>query len=109
MPALDQCAERLSDRIDVAGLENSVSSEIPLNWNQTGPKGATGARGLTGTTGPTGVSGYQVVTATTPFDTTDYKTVTAVCPAGKQILGGGAGVFWQNGAPTPHPVSKTQP
>ena len=90
-------------RVIDSSADSCRSSEVSLNWNQTGPKGATGARGATGATGPTGISGYQVVTANSPFDNTDYKTVTAVCPAGQRILGGGAGVFWQAGAPTPHP------
>jgi len=78
-------------------------SEVALNWNQTGPTGERGPTGGRGPTGSTGISGYQVVTVNSASDTTDYKTVTAVCPTGKQILGGGAGVFWQYGAPTPHP------
>src|SRR5438093_8775328 len=33
------------------------SSETPLNWSQTGPKGATGARGPTGLNGAKGATG----------------------------------------------------
>jgi len=90
-------------------VTNCKSTETSLTWNQTGPKGSTGARGVTGDTGATGpagsagASGYQVVVVDSSNDTSDYKTATAICPAGKQILGGGAGVFWHVGDPTPHP------
>jgi hypothetical protein len=98
--------------IDSSQGQACNASESALNWNQTGPTGARGPKGTTGTTGPTGrkgatgqtgISGYEVVTVNSSSDTTDYKTVTATCPAGKQIIGGGAGVFWVLGAPTPHP------
>jgi hypothetical protein len=39
------------------------------------------------------VAGYQLVTATSPADTTARKSITATCPAGKQALGAGWGVL----------------
>jgi hypothetical protein len=95
--------------IDTSRGDTCRSSEQVVNWNQTGPTGATGPTGstgptgATGATGATGISGYQVVTANSAYDNTDYKTVTAVCPSDQKIIGGGAGVFWVNGSPTPHP------
>jgi hypothetical protein len=104
---------------DASKGEGCRSYENPIDWNAagatgaTGPTGTTGAAGTTGSTGPTGakgttgatgVSGYQVVTADTAENTTDYKTVTAFCPAGKKILGGGAAVFWI-GTPRPKLIS----
>ena len=59
-----------------------------------GPKGdtgAAGANGTNGTNGTPGVSGYEVVTQSfsTTNNTTQLETVTASCPAGKKVLGGG--------------------
>jgi hypothetical protein len=50
-----------------------------------GPKGDTGA---TGATGPAGLSGYQIVYNYIPAYTSD-STVTATCPSGKNVIGGG--------------------
>jgi len=58
----------------------------------TGPQGDTGPAGPTGPTGPQGspgISGLELVTATSPNDTTSPKTQTVSCPAGKRALGGG--------------------
>jgi len=61
----------------------------------TGETGATGAQGPKGDRGeagaPGGVSGYQVVEVTSPpVPPGGNVTVTAVCPAGKSPVGGGA-------------------
>jgi len=37
----------------------------------------------------TGVSGWEIVTAMSPIDTDENKSVTAYCPAGKVAVGGG--------------------
>jgi len=58
-----------------------------------GPAGATGAPGPTGATGPagaTGATGYEVVQAQTPADSVSPKYITATCPVGKKVIGGGA-------------------
>ena len=51
--------------------------------------GLTGAPGPTGPAG-TGATGFERVVGTaTATDTTDNKTATATCPAGKVVVGGG--------------------
>ena len=78
-------------------------SETAITWNQTGPQGLPGPAGPVGPQGPQGPAGpagavhVQVVTARTAFDTSTYKTVTALCPAGTNVVSGGAGVFWSAG------------
>lgn len=52
-----------------------------------GPQGQQGAQGAAGTNG---VSGYQLVTSTSAANSTSPKFVSALCPAGKKLLGGGA-------------------
>jgi hypothetical protein len=42
-----------------------------------------------GPQGVPGVSGFELVTATSGSNNTSPKTVTATCPAGKVVLGGG--------------------
>ena len=43
----------------VDGPEACTSSELPIQWNQNGPQGATGAKGVTGAKGATGARGAQ--------------------------------------------------
>jgi hypothetical protein len=83
------------------GLSNvSVTSppicnqnQTPVTWNQAGVPGSAGAAGPAGPTGPqgaAGVSGYQLVEG--PISNIllgSFGTVTAQCPAGKHVLGGG--------------------
>jgi hypothetical protein len=54
-----------------------------------GAKGDPGAAGATGPRGPSGLSALEVVTASTPVDTTSPKVKIAACPAGKKAVGGG--------------------
>jgi len=79
-------------------------SETAISWNQVGPAGAVGPQGPQG---PSGVATIQIVNAMTVEDTSTYKTVTAVCPAGTKVISGGAGVFWTDSDPTlrPHLLS----
>ena len=69
-----------------------------------GPAGAPGATGTPGATGPTGaagapgLSGLQTVSANTGSNTTNAKTLTAVCPSAKQAVGGGAWISPTNAA-----------
>ena len=51
-----------------------------------GPAGATGPQGATGTNG---VSGWQLIPGTPSGDIENVRTVTASCPAGKKVVGGG--------------------
>ena len=57
-----------------------------------GPVGARGPQGAPGPAGPPGIAALErrdVVTATSSANT---KTISAVCPTGKRVLGGGARV-----------------
>jgi hypothetical protein len=55
-----------------------------------GPKGDKGDKGAKGDQGPPGVSGYEIVSATSSFDSATTKAQTATCPSGKRAVGGGA-------------------
>jgi Collagen triple helix repeat (20 copies) len=62
-----------------------------------GPEGPAGADGATGPTGPqgpagpagAGVAGYEIVAGTASLDDENDKSVSASCPTGKVIVGGG--------------------
>ena len=56
------------------------------------PVGPTGARGPQGPPGPAGISGLERVDVVTPTSSANTKTVSAICPAGKRVIGGGARV-----------------
>lgn len=81
----------------------------------TGPAGPPGPQGPAGPAGPSGTSGYQVLTLTTPSNSSTPKALTATCPPGKLVVGGGARVFgafaqtavWLSG-PDGSPVAPTQ-
>jgi len=63
-----------------------------LPAGQQGPKGDQGPPGQQGQQGPQGVpglSGVEVVTNVSAANSND-KTITAQCPAGKKLIGGGA-------------------
>ena len=45
--------------------------------------------GPTGPQGPPGVSGREQVASETPLTSASPKNLTATCPAGKKVLGGG--------------------
>jgi hypothetical protein len=56
-----------------------------------GDKGDKGAKGDPGAAGPPGATAYQVVTAASGALTQNaFTSVTATCPAGRKVLGGGA-------------------
>lgn len=80
------------------------ADELPAGAKgDKGDKGEKGAKGEPGLPGAPGLSGYQVVQATSgPLSTSVYTSVTATCPGGKRVLGGGAFVNgrYPNG-PTP--------
>jgi collagen triple helix repeat protein len=54
-----------------------------------GTKGDTGATGATGAQGLPGLSGYEQIRAASSVDGFDWKTATAMCSAGKNVLSGG--------------------
>jgi hypothetical protein len=72
------------------------AGEVAVTWNKRGtrgpqgPTGATGAAGATGAPGAPGVSGWQMVEASSAFDSSSPKEVLPMCPVGKKVVGGGA-------------------
>jgi len=61
-----------------------AANESSLSWN------AQGQPGLQGPPGPAGASGLEVVVAESEPDSSTLAVATAVCPAGKSAIGGGA-------------------
>jgi hypothetical protein len=57
------------------------------------PKGADGAPGAPGADGAPGISGREIVVEQSATNSDTEKTALATCPAGKQVIGGGANVF----------------
>jgi hypothetical protein len=57
-----------------------------------GPAGPQGPVGPAGQAGPPGVSGRQIAFATSANNSSSFKTASVSCPAGKQMLGGGAAI-----------------
>lgn len=53
------------------------------------PAGPTGPQGPQGTPGTPGLSGREQVSAETPLNAISPKNLTATCPAGKKVIGGG--------------------
>lgn len=59
-----------------------------------GPTGVPGQPGPQGAQGTSGISGYEIVEANSLFNNTERtKIASALCPAGKVVLGGGAEIF----------------
>src|SRR5829696_1398132 len=74
-------------------------NETEISWNQVGPQGAKGDTGAPGPAGPQGpqgvkgdpgISGYEVVTCVYPLGNLNGGLVTAPCPSGEKVIGGGA-------------------
>jgi hypothetical protein len=57
-----------------------------------GPAGPQGPVGPAGQAGAPGLSGRQIAAATSANNSSSFKTVSVACPAGKQMLGGGAAI-----------------
>ena len=70
--------------IDTAKGQRCEGGELPLDWNQTGPKGATGP------TGPSAISGLFETLTTTDFQIAGGQTisVSASCTAPRVPLTG---------------------
>ena len=66
-----------------AGADGAAGSQGPQGIQ--GPQGPQGPAGIDGT----GVSGYELVSSVLGPGTTAAKSVTATCPGGKVVLGGG--------------------
>jgi len=95
-------------RVIDAQSTNCSTKETRLDWNQQGPAGTPGTPGTpgtngtngkdgkdgtNGTNGTNGISGYEVVQnfGTTTVGSTAPKEIDteAICPEGKDVLGGG--------------------
>ena len=55
-----------------------------------GPQGPEGPQGQQGPPGPSGVTGYQQVDVAVDIPGGQGRSITAECPAGKRVFGGGA-------------------
>jgi len=76
--------------IDSATTETCPNGFVALNWSQAGPVGPVGPAGPVGPLGPAGVngvSGYEVVLTSGNY-TAGHQFLVALCPEGKQVLGG---------------------
>jgi hypothetical protein len=60
------------------------------------PQGPAGPAGPAGPQGPAGASAYQTVFTTGAGGSTATRTLTASCPAGKRVLGGGVAILPAN-------------
>lgn len=71
-----------------AGAEGPEGPEGPA-----GPTGPTGPAGPAGPAGAAGASGYQIVISQSSVDSLDTHEISATCPSGKKVIGGGARVI----------------
>lgn len=55
-----------------------------------GPAGPAGAQGPAGPQGAPGLAGVEIVTADSPNNSDSVRQTEVSCPAGKQVVGGGA-------------------
>lgn len=74
-----------------AGLSVSQDEPCPDVGTLAAIPGPPGPAGPQGEAGPVGISGWEVVFVDTVTDSAPFKDAIAHCPAGKVILGGGAG------------------
>jgi hypothetical protein len=63
-----------------------------------GPQGPAGPAGAAGPQGQPGLSGVVTVMSQSASDSTSEKVIDAQCPAGKRIVGGGAGLYGASGS-----------
>jgi hypothetical protein len=76
---------------DFKGGQLPAGSQGPAGeQGAAGPAGPKGDKGDPGATGASGVSGYEVVLSSKVVNNVSLADHTAVCPAGKKALGGGA-------------------
>lgn len=64
-------------------------AHFSMTIEQTPEPGPEGPQGETGAAGADGVSGHEIVTVASASDSSATKVVTASCPAGKSVIGGG--------------------
>lgn len=79
---------------------------MPISWNAAGPEGSQGEpgpqgeQGEPGPEGPSGISGYQKVSlsfSNESFEAGQARLFEVPCPAGKNVVGGGASLFNRSG------------
>jgi hypothetical protein len=99
--ARPSCASRCVSSAALGETSYSLSIIQPV----PGPAGPQGPQG------PSGVSGYTVMTSASPTDSAESRIVTATCPAGKTVVGGGhlvlpvsAAVYRAISVPTSRPA-----
>ncbi|MGH3077975.1 MAG: hypothetical protein ACRDPZ_07295 [Gaiellaceae bacterium] len=68
--------------VSSADVRNGTLRRVDFRPGQIPP-------GPTGPQGPSGVSGREQVASETPLTSSSPKNLTATCPAGKKVLGGG--------------------
>ena len=115
------CYDRDSGRVRIVDKTGCADHERKITWNARGPEGprgeagpagprgerglagpagAAGPAGPQGARGPAGISGFEVVTGRTPnagFNADNTKQATALCPAGKRVVGTGADIETDGG------------
>ncbi len=64
-----------------------------LKEGPAGPAGPAGAQGAAGPQGAPGLAGLEIVVAETASNSDSPKQVEALCPAGKQVVGGGGHIY----------------
>lgn len=79
----------------LAVAQNEPCPDIGTTAAIPGPPGPTGPPGPAG---PPGISGYEHVVVQSEENSDPFKSVTADCPAGKSIIGGGAAIFAGGGS-----------
>jgi hypothetical protein len=80
--------------IDTDVGQTCGKDEAPLTWNQAGPQGPQGPAGI-----PGGISGYEQVTTVQRY-ISGPADLTANCPTGKRVTGGGWSLVAAPGTPT---------
>ena len=75
--------------LDFAPTERLKLKGATGNAGPPGPKGDKGDRGDPGPQGPAGLTGLERVTASSCCNSNSSQAVTASCPAGKKVVGGG--------------------
>jgi hypothetical protein len=93
---IEACVKDNGEMRIVDTAEDCKDNETSLSWNVTGPTGLQGPQGPEGPAGPPGptggLSGYEIVEshpATSDINPGQVGTVSAYCPEGKVVTGGG--------------------
>jgi hypothetical protein len=85
-------AQLKSNAVTSAKVKNGSLLRVDFKRGQI-PAGPIGARGPQGPAGPAGVASLERVDVVTPTSSVSSKTISAVCPSGKRVIGGGARVI----------------